>query len=143
MTTLDCELVLMSVMALADGELAPLPPAQVEAHLASCASCRREAEEFQLLARLLTAQQRSAHTENIWPRIAPQLAAVPRRQRASWRAFVLLGLALLGWRSFELLAPHDFGLWFGLVPVAIAIVAFVYLKENPFRINTALQVERW
>lgn len=142
MTTPDCESIQMSAMALADGELSPLPLAEVEAHLAGCANCRQEAEGLQSLAQRLTAQQRLMHDEDVWQRIAPQLAATARRPRVSWRVLALLGLALLGGRTFELIAPHDLGLWFGLVFVAVIVVAFALLKENPFRINTELQSER-
>lgn len=139
--TPDCESIQMSAMALAEGERALLPLAAVEAHLAVCAHCRQVAEELHSLAQLLSAQQRLAHGEDVWQRLAPQLAAT-HQPRASWRVLALLGLALLGGRTFELIAPHDLGGWFGLVLAAVIVVAFVVLKENPFRLNTELTSER-
>lgn len=54
---------------------------------------------------------------------------------------MVLGVLLLGYRIAEMIPDHDFGLVFKFIPVLFVIVAFGYLRENPFKINTELRFE--
>jgi hypothetical protein len=53
---------------------------------------------------------------------------------------VILGVLLLGYRIVEMAPDRDFGLLFKLVPVALVIAAFSYLKENPFKVHSELSL---
>ena len=143
MTKLNCESVCMAAMAIADGYQYELSSEQIEAHLASCSECRREVEQLQALSSLLDAQERRQRTENVWQRIEQELPAAAPAESASqaWHPFLLLGVLLLGYRLVEMIPDRDLGFLFKLVPLLFVIAAFIYLGENPFKIDTELRLE--
>ena len=141
MTDLNCENICRAAQAVADGEPSSLTPVQIEAHLANCVRCRQEIEHLRVLSGLLEAHQRPSETRNIWIHIEPQvrdLTSRPRRD-STWRAFVMLGLVLLGYKLIEMIPDHDVGWPLKLVPVLLTVAVFGYLKENPFKINPELR----
>lgn len=152
MTELNCENVCLAAMAMMDGAQAALTAEAIEKHLASCPGCREEVEQFKALAGLLDAQERREQVAEVWPMISTRLAELPtsmaggprKAQNASGaaaRAFVLLGLLLLGYKLAEMIPEADLGLVFKLVPLLLVIAVFSYLKENPFKINASLRLE--
>src|SRR6266850_5137691 len=143
MTKLNCESVCMASMAIADGYQCELSSDQIEAHLASCADCRREVGQLRALSSLLDAQERRQRTENVWQRVEPRLtdASPAPINSQTWHPFILLGGLLLGYRIVEMVPDRDFGFIFKLVPVLLVIAAFSYLRENPFKINSELKLE--
>jgi predicted anti-sigma-YlaC factor YlaD len=143
MTKLNCESVCMAAMAIADGYQPELSSDQIEAHLASCSECRREVGQLRVLSSLLDAQERRQRTENLWQQVERRLPVAkpaPSTSRA-WYPFTLLGVLLLGYRIVEMVPDHDFGFLFKLVPVLLVIAAFIYLRENPFKIDAGLRLE--
>lgn len=138
-----CEMVCMAAMASADGTQTPLSPAEVEAHLPHCAECRREIEQLETLSGLLNSRRRSLRAEALWTGIENRLPA-PAAARATftaWPTFVLLGLSLVAYRLFEMIPDRSPGWAFKVMPVLLAVAAFVYLRENPFKINAELRLE--
>lgn len=143
MTRVDCENVCRAAMAIEDGYVSDLSADQIEAHLADCSDCRGEVRQLRALANLLDGQKRRQQTENIWERVEQHLPAAlpPRSTSRVWRAFVILGLLLLGYRLLEIVPDRHLGLLFKLVPILLVIAAFSYLRENPFKINSQLTLE--
>ena len=142
MSDLNCKSVSMAAMAIADGYQSELPLEQIEVHLASCADCRRELEQFRELSSLLDTQERRLRTENLWERIERRLVgARSTSTSAVLPSFIFLGALLLGYRLLELIPDRDFSFLFKFVPVLLVIAAFGYLRENPFRINSELSLE--
>jgi anti-sigma factor RsiW len=143
MTTLDCETVCMAAMAMADGYVSQLSSDQIETHLAHCADCRREVGQLRALSSLLDAQERRPRTENVWRLVERRLPDASPAQRTSraWHPFMFLGMLLLGYRIVEMIPDRDFGFVFKLVPVLFVIAAFIYLRENPFKIDSELRLE--
>jgi len=143
MNKVDCEIVCMAVMAMADGDVSELSPEQIKAHLAACSGCRREVEHSQALSSLLDKQKRRLRTESVWKHIEPRLAYAPASQNASpvLFPFILLGGLLLGYRLIQMIPDRDFGFFFKLVPVLFVIAAFSFLRENPFKIHPELRLE--
>jgi predicted anti-sigma-YlaC factor YlaD len=133
----NCESVRIAAMALADGEQPTLDPAFIAVHLAGCAACRLELEQIRAVTGLLDGKSRREHRVVLWPALEPRIAA-PSRQR---RVFVVLGILLVAYKIAEFAPSREFGMAVQLVPVAIALAAFRYLKENPFRITTGLKLE--
>ena len=141
-----CENVCMAAMARADGaQTAALPPAEIKAHLAHCAHCRREMAQLEAVSTLLNAQKRrrSLHSENLWAEIQNRLPvpAAAREKLPVSHPLILLGLSLVAYRLVELFPDRSPGWWFKLVPLLLAVAAFVYLRENPFKINAELRLE--
>ena len=139
-----CETICVAAMAKADRAQTALPPAEIEAHLAQCADCRREIEQLETLSRLLNVQKRSVHSENLWAAIENRLPAPATAAREKFPVslpFILLGLLLIAYRLFEMIPDRSPGWSFKLVPVLLAITAFIYLRENPFKINAELRLE--
>ncbi len=143
MTRLDCEIACMAAMAMEEGGVSELSADQIEAHLADCLACRRELRQLRTVANLLDGQKRKQRTENVWEHVEPRLPdALPARSSSRvWRAFVVLGLLLLGYRLVEMIPDRHLGLLFKLVPILLVIAAFSYLRENPFKINSELTLE--
>lgn len=142
MSDLNCESVSMAAMAIADGYQPELSSGQIEIHLASCADCRRELGQLLELSSLLDTQERRLRTENLWQTIGPRLPGVTRTSTSEVSAsLMVLGALLLGYRLLELIPDRDFSFLFKFVPVFLVIAAFVYLRENPFQINSELSLE--
>lgn len=68
----------------ADGALDPATRSRVDAHLATCADCRAEVAALAaILAEARTLPREIQPARNLWPGIAPRLAARPSR-RVPW-----------------------------------------------------------
>ncbi len=132
-----CESVQLAAMSLADGEQPGLDPDFVTAHVAGCAACRLELEQLRAVGVRLAGQSRRELRADLWPSIETRLAA-PSRQR---RVFLVLGVLLVTYKIAEFAPSREFGLAVQLVPIAIALAVFRFLKENPFRITTELKLE--
>ncbi|MGH9754412.1 MAG: anti-sigma factor family protein [Blastocatellia bacterium] len=143
MAEVNCENVCIAVMAIADGEKPLLQADQVEAHLVNCANCRLEIEQLRAMTALLDSQQRHEPRENIWPLIERRLntTAPASKARLGSRSFLFLGLLLFGYKIILTLPERDPGVWFRLLPALFVIAVFIYLKENPFKINCELKLE--
>lgn len=143
MTTQDCEIVCMAAMAMEDGYVSELSADQIEAHLAGCSDCRREIGQLRALAGLLDGQKRRQRAENVWRKVEQRLPDTSSTQitNQAWYLFVPLGVLLLGYRLVELIPERELGLLFKLVPILLAIAAFSYVRENPFKINSELRLE--
>jgi hypothetical protein len=136
---LTCEDVLMAQMAAADGEDSGFATEQLSMHVAGCANCQHELKQLQALDQLLASQTLAETRVNLWPAIEKGIA---KRPALSWRPFALIGLLLVIYKLLEMLPERDLGMAFKLVPLIIVVLLFVFIKENPFRINTELVLER-
>ena len=139
MKELTCEDVLMAQMAAADGEESLFGNEQLKAHIAGCANCQHELEQLQVLDQLFTSQTLSEPRVDLWPAIEKGIA---KRPALSWRPFALIGVLLVVYKLLEMLPARDLGMAFKLVPLVIVVLLFVFIRENPFRINTELVLER-
>ena len=141
MKELSCEDVLMAQMAVADGEEPGFSKEQLVAHLGVCANCRHELKQSQALDHVLAGHTISEPRVDIWPAIENRIA---RRNRSAigWKPFALIGLLLVIYKLLEMLPARDPGMAFKLVPLVIVALLFVLIRENPFRINTELVMER-
>jgi anti-sigma factor RsiW len=137
----SCEDVLIAQMAAADGEDSGFFQEQLAAHIAACANCQHEMKKLQSLNQALTGQTLAESHVNLWPEIEKRIAK-PARSYPGWQPFVLISVLLLIYKLMEMLPASDPGMVFKLVPLVIAASLFVVLKENPFRINTELMLER-
>ena len=134
----NCEDLLMAMMAQLDGEENEFVE-QAAFHLAECENCRMEFEQMQILDNLFKRQSRREQNADLWSAIEPRIE--PKRQ-TNWQPFALLGIFLVGYKLLEMLPEDEFGLWFKLVPLVFVIALFGFLKENPFKINTELILEK-
>jgi predicted anti-sigma-YlaC factor YlaD len=130
-------------MAEFDGEAPLLSSEEVNAHLAVCENCRQEIEQLQTMLDLLQMQTRRGQTADLWrlieKRIESQQRAAPQ---TNWKTFALLGALLVAYKLVEMLSAEEFGFLFKLVPLIFVFGLFGFLKENPFKINTRLTLER-
>jgi predicted anti-sigma-YlaC factor YlaD len=143
MEEMNCEDVRIASMAEADGVSTRLSLDQIEAHLAACADCRQEVEEMTALTGLLSVAERSPRDEQVWPLIEQRLdgRAPGSNGLGNWRPFLVLGLLLAAYRIILAMTAQDLGFSFKLVPLALLIAVFVYLKENPFKVNSNLRLQ--
>ncbi len=133
----NCEEILMALMAVFDGEKTDLSPEQLNSHLASCENCRTEIEQIQSTFALLKRQERQPSEANLWSAIEPRL-----QTKIYWQPFVFLAVFLVAYKFAEMLSASDPGFAFKIVPLVFVAALFVFLKENPFKINTELILEK-
>jgi hypothetical protein len=138
MKELTCEDVLMAQMAAADGEEPAFSKEQLVAHMTDCANCQNELKQLLTLDRVLASHSLAEPHVNLWPAIEHRIA----KPVLGWRPFALIGLLLIIYKLLEMLPARDLGMAFKLVPLVIVTSLFVLIKENPFRINTELVMER-
>ena len=141
MKELSCEDVLMAQMAAADGEEPGFSKGQLSTHIAACANCQHELKQLQALDQVLTGHTLSEPSVDLWPAIENRIAK-RTRFTLGWQPFALIGLLLVIYKLLEMLPARDPGMAFKLVPLVIVALLFVLIKENPFRINTELALER-
>jgi energy-coupling factor transporter transmembrane protein EcfT len=55
--------------------------------------------------------------------------------------FHLLGAILIIYKVVEMIPARDFGFLFKFVPIVFIAALFYFVKENPFKINTELELE--
>jgi len=138
MKELSCEDVLRAQMAAADGEEPGLAKELLAAHVAGCANCHHELEQLQALDQMLAGHTLSEPQVDLWPAIENRIT----KRAIAWQPFVLIGLLLVIYKLLEMLPARDPGMAIKLVPLVIVALLFVLIKENPFRINTELVLER-
>ena len=139
MKELSCEDVLIAQMAVADGEEPGFSKDELFAHIEVCANCLHEMKQSQALDHMLAGQTLSEPRVDLWPAIENRIA---RRSALGWQPFALIGLLLVIHKLLEMLPARDPGMAFKLVPLVIVSLLFVFIRENPFRINTELVMER-
>jgi hypothetical protein len=145
MKELSCENVLLSQMAAADGEEPLFSKEQLAAHVAACANCQHELKQAQALNQVLAGHTLAEPRVDLWPRIETRLETRIAKHSSSvlgWKPFALIGLLLVIYKLLEMLPANPPSLAFKLVPLVIVALLFVLIKENPFRINTELVLER-
>ena len=141
MNKINCENALMTIMAELDNEETEISSELAAAHLASCADCRQEFEQIQNTFSLLRKQTRRAQDANLWPAIEIRIDAKTATQ-TNWQPFLFLGVFLVAYKLLEMLPETDFGFIFKIVPLIFVVALFIFLKENPFKINTELILEK-
>lgn len=138
-----CETVLIAAMAAADGHRAWLETAEIEAHLAVCSDCRSELEVIGGLVTLLDSRKRRQSDEDLWSAVEPRLLGHSERLPAdgNLRMWAPIGLILLSYKLIEQIPDRHLALVYKLLPLLLVIAVFVYLKQNPFKINAELKLE--
>jgi hypothetical protein len=117
-----------------------MSPEEIEGHLSVCADCREEAVRMQLVSDLFQQASRRESAVDLWSAIDTRLDQKPARSH--WKLFVVAGVLLLVYKVCEMLPEADPGWAIKLVPLLIFGALLVFLKENPFRINTELVLEK-
>jgi hypothetical protein len=135
----NCEDILMALAAVFDGEKTDFSPERLKSHTANCENCRREVEQMQKTFTLLKEQERRVQNADLWSSIEPQIAT---EAKTNWRPLAFLTAFLVVYKLAEMLPERDFGFLFKIVPLVFVVVLFGFLKENPFKINTELMLEK-
>jgi anti-sigma factor RsiW len=123
-------------MALMDGEAAPINRAEIDRHLRTCPRCASEIETLRSLAERLSPLSRTTIDADVWPAIEAQL-----RRPAGIPAGLVLSAAgafLVAWRTLEAATMDPLTPWTRLVSVGIAVLVFLCLRVNPFRVERQL-----
>lgn len=141
MNEMNCEDRLMAKMAELDGEKTETSVEAANAHLSVCENCRAEFEQMRNVGNALKRQTRREHEADLWSAIEARIGA-STASPINWKLFALLGAALVACKLLEHLPAQDLGLAFKIVPLVCAAALFVFLKENPFKINAELGLER-
>lgn len=135
---MKCEEALMMKRAELDGE--QTRSVETDAHIEECENCRREMAAMQRLDDLFDAHTPVQSDATVWPQVHEQISK--QRSNVGWMIFAVPVLALVAFKIIAMSLQNEPGLLFGLVPLAIAAVLFALLRENPFRVNTELILEK-
>ena len=132
----QCDAIIVSAMALLDGERAPIDRAEIDRHVLSCRRCASEIETLRLLAERLGPMSRVTFHADVWPAIEAQL----HRPAGISTGLVLTAgaVCLLAWRALEAATMDPLSVWTRLVTVGIAVLVFLCLRVNPFRVEPRL-----
>ena len=141
MNKMNCEEILIQKSALLDGESADLSAEEINVHLETCENCRQEIVQMENAVYLLEKQERRGIDADLWSAIEKRIPAETTRE-TNWQPFILLGTFLVVYKLVEMLPERDFGLALKIVPFVLIAVIFGFLKENPFKINTELILEK-
>lgn len=141
MNETNCEKVLMAKMADMDGEEMNLSSEEINVHLADCENCRREIERMQNVDNLFNRQIRRELSADLWSEIEERIVT-EKTLPIGWRPLTILGAVLVGYKLLEIIPDRNFGLIFNLLPLVFAFALFVFLRENPFKINTEIMPEK-
>lgn len=141
MNETNCENILMAMAAVFDGERTEFSPEELNSHLAACQNCRQEIEEMQNTFNLLKNYERAEQNADLWGAIENRIGA-EKSSAISLKPFIFLGIFLVGYKLLEMIPAEDFGFIFRFVPLAFVIALFVFIKENPFKINAQLAPEK-
>lgn len=137
---MNCENVLMAMMAAADGESPQLSPEELRKHLGACEGCRNEAARMQQLSGIFQQVTRREDSIDLWPAVNSRLVQQP--SRVSWQPFAIAGALLVAYKLYEMLPEAGPGWAITFVPLIIFGALLVFLRENPFKINTDLLMEK-
>ena len=140
MKDLTCENVLLAIMAAADGENAQLSPEEVNVHLRDCENCRDEAVRMKRVSAIFRQAIRREETIDLWPAISRRLDQ--QSPRVAWEPYAIVSVMLLAYKLVELIPKAEPGWAINLVPLIIFAAFLVFVRENPFRINTELLLEK-
>ena len=139
----NCKEILLAVMAGLDGEKTNFSAQQIENHSATCPNCRQEIEQMQSVDSLFKLQKRREQNVNLWSAIESQIITKPETiKQSNLYLFLLLVVSLIVYKFLEMLPERDFGLMFKIIPIILVVALFALLKENPFKINTELTLEK-
>lgn len=143
MKNMNCEDILIQKSALIDGEKAEFPDEQINAHLADCEACRQQIEQLENTTALLKRQKRREQDADLWSAIEKRINAKSAAiSPLKWQPFVLLGVFLVIYKLLEMVPERDLGWALKVVPFILIAVLFGFLKENPFKINSELILEK-
>lgn len=136
MDTPQCDAIVLSAMALMDGETTPIDRGVIDAHILTCRHCASEIEALRSLAERLTPINRAAVTADVWPTVEAQLD----RPEASPSGLVLTAgsMFLLAWRALEAATMDPLAWWTRPVALGVVVLMFLCLRANPFRIEPRL-----
>ena len=132
----QCDAIVVSAMALMDGEAAAIDRAEIDRHLLTCRRCASEIETLRALAERLAPVGRAAVTADVWPAIEAKLdrpAGIP-----AGLVLTAGSVCLLAWRAVEAAAMDPLTLWTRPVSAAVAVLVFLCLRVNPFRVEPRL-----
>ena len=131
-----CDAIVVAAMALMDGEAAPIDRAEIESHILTCRRCASEIATLRSVEERLAPVSRAAVTADVWPAIEGQLdrpAGIP-----AGLVLTAGSVCLLAWRAVEAATMDPLSLWTRSVTVGVAVVVFLCLRVNPFRVEPRL-----
>ena len=140
MKEINCESVLMAHMASSDGEGQNLSREHL-AHVESCINCQQELKQMKFVNEMIGSHTLIKPEVKLWTSISKRIGR-GTRPLSNRRPYALIGLLLVTYKFLEMLPERDLGLVFKVVPLAIVFSLFLLIKENPFRINSDLTLER-
>lgn len=136
---MNCDEVLLTKMAEADGESVHPAIEAANKHVDSCENCRREIAQMREMNEIFDHHRRFETDARLWPVVQGRIGEPAGN--GGWITFAALALALVAFKTAGMLFDNA-GAWLlGLVPLVLAGLLFLLLRENPFKVNTEIILE--
>lgn len=132
---MSCEAVQMAVWARLDGEVAGIALEQIDRHVKACRACRDTISEIERLHRDLGRVDYERLDADLWPKIAPGVAAAAEPRLPQVRRFAALIAVLVSWRVAQLLVDLPVPVINSVVPLACIVFVLWRLAGDPFAIQ--------
>ncbi len=130
----------MAKMAELDGEVGDLSPEELESHLSTCHECSAELVQLNETNQLFQSVSRNEQQVDLWSTVSAEISSTT--PTLEWKPFAITAVLLLGYKLVEMLPAKDPGMAITLLPLIIFGCLMLVLRENPFRINTELVMEK-
>lgn len=135
-----CEEMQLARMAHAAGEESPVSSDDVHLHIASCENCRTQILHLEQIDEMLMRQDLREYDADLWSSIRQSIA--PQQSSVGWQPFAIVAVLLAAFKLFEMAVAEIPALIFNIVPLTLTLVLFIVIKENPFRINANIALEK-
>lgn len=142
MKAMNCDEILMAAMAVSDGEETGLPIAEIKEHIAGCESCGLETAQMELLAQTFANYERREMNADLWPAVSDGIIRSEIARLSGKGVLAVVAVLLVAYKLIELVPYETPGHFLKIAPVIMAVALFIFLKENPFKINTELTMEQ-
>jgi anti-sigma factor RsiW len=132
---MDCNDILIAVMAELDRETDGARPAWIRAHLAECPGCRDAVAGMTRIHVNLERLTYDAPAADLWPAVEARL---PPGGRSAPRETLVLALILpaaLAWRALQVSFDLPLPVWNVVVPFAAGVIVLRWLAGDPLCIS--------
>ena len=139
MSETNCEKVMFSVLAKADGEVPDISESEIERHLSDCTLCKAELTLQIPVIELMQKQERRTYDDRLWAGVhhrIEQLESQSERSKPFFFASIISVLVI--YKLVEMLPSQDIGIMYKLLPIVVVGLLFYRFGENPLKFETNL-----
>lgn len=132
--SIECDQVLMAIMATLDGEHPPLSQDSISAHVERCSACAAAAAELTAMHARLALVRYEGPPTDLWPDVTSQISETADRRR-EWTAIAVIAAVCAAWRTAQLVFELPWPVLNGAIPLVAAALIAAWLVGDPLAIK--------